>query len=45
VIALPNAGELRAWESVGDGLDEHVGRVVAAVAGADRPASSPASSR
>jgi predicted alpha/beta superfamily hydrolase len=37
VIALPNAGELRAWEYVGDGLDEHVGRVVAAVEGADRP--------
>jgi len=37
VIALPNAGELRSWEYVGDGLDEHVGRVVAAVEGADRP--------
>lgn len=37
MIALPNAGDLRAWEYVGDGLDGHVERVLAAVAGASGP--------
>jgi predicted alpha/beta superfamily hydrolase len=37
VIALPNAGERRSWEYVGDGLDDHVERVVAAIDGADEP--------
>lgn len=37
VIALPNAGERRSWEYVGDGLDAHVDRVVAAAAGAAEP--------
>jgi predicted alpha/beta superfamily hydrolase len=37
VIALPNAGEQRSWEYVGDGLDAHVARVVAAVDGASEP--------
>ena len=37
MIALPNAGELRSWEYVGDGLEAHVERVVAAVAGASPP--------
>ena len=27
VVALPNAGEQRSWEYVGDGLDAHVERV------------------
>jgi predicted alpha/beta superfamily hydrolase len=37
VVALPNAGELRSWEYVGDGLDAHVETVVAAAAGASEP--------
>jgi predicted alpha/beta superfamily hydrolase len=37
VIALPNAGDLRSWEYVGDGLDGHAGRVVAAVEDATEP--------
>lgn len=37
VLALPNAGEQRAWEYVGDGLEAHVARVVAAVEGASEP--------
>jgi predicted alpha/beta superfamily hydrolase len=37
VIALPNAGEQRSWEYVGDGLEAHVEKVVAAVAGASEP--------
>lgn len=37
MIALPNAGDLRAWEYVGEGLDGHVQRVIAAVAGATEP--------
>jgi predicted alpha/beta superfamily hydrolase len=37
VIALPNAGEMRSWEYVGDGLDGHVERVLAAVDGASEP--------
>jgi len=37
VIALPNAGEQRSWEYVGDGLDAHVERVVQAAEGASAP--------
>jgi hypothetical protein len=37
VIALPNAGGQRSWEYVGDGLDGHVERVVAAAADASEP--------
>ncbi len=37
VIALPNAGERRSWEYVGDGLDAHVEKVLAAAAGASGP--------
>jgi predicted alpha/beta superfamily hydrolase len=37
VIALPNAGDGRSWEYVGDGLDAHVEKLVAAVAGASAP--------
>jgi predicted alpha/beta superfamily hydrolase len=37
VIALPNAGDLRSWEYVGDGLDAHVEKVAAAAAGAGGP--------
>jgi predicted alpha/beta superfamily hydrolase len=34
---LPNAGELRSWEYVGDGLDAHVDKVLRAVDGASEP--------
>ncbi|MES1247665.1 MAG: alpha/beta hydrolase-fold protein [Actinomycetota bacterium] len=37
MIALPNAGDLRSWEYVGDGLDGHADRVLDAVADASEP--------
>jgi predicted alpha/beta superfamily hydrolase len=37
VLSLPNAGELRSWEYVGDGLDAHVEKVLGAVDGASEP--------
>ena len=37
VIGLPHAGDLRAWEYVGDGLDGHVERAVAAAEGVSQP--------
>ena len=37
MLSLPHAGEQRAWEYVGEGLDAHVERVVHAVAGAAAP--------
>jgi predicted alpha/beta superfamily hydrolase len=37
VLALPNAGDRRSWEYVGDGLDAHVERLVRVVEGADAP--------
>lgn len=37
VLALPHAGEQRAWEYVGDGLEAHVAKVVAAAEGAGEP--------
>jgi predicted alpha/beta superfamily hydrolase len=37
LLSIPHAGAQRAWEYVGDGLDAHVERVVALVAGASEP--------
>jgi predicted alpha/beta superfamily hydrolase len=36
-LSVPNAGEQRAWEYVGDGLDAHVERLVDVVCDAERP--------
>jgi predicted alpha/beta superfamily hydrolase len=37
VLSVPNAGERRSWEYVGEGLDEHVERLVRVVDGAPAP--------
>jgi predicted alpha/beta superfamily hydrolase len=37
VLSIPNAGEQRSWEYVGDGLGAHVERVLRAVDGASPP--------
>ncbi|HEY8408783.1 MAG TPA: alpha/beta hydrolase-fold protein [Gaiellaceae bacterium] len=37
LLSVPHAGTQRAWEYVGDGLDDHVDRLVSLVAGASPP--------
>jgi predicted alpha/beta superfamily hydrolase len=37
LLSVPHAGAQRAWEYVGDGLDQHVGRVVELVSDATEP--------